>query len=63
MYYDIKEIKYKIKKRGGTFTSSYCGSVSFKRPSTEFEAKQQAEAWLKKKYPDGEIIDLKITFR
>ena len=31
-YYDIKEIKYKIKRGGGTMCSSYCGSVSSKRP-------------------------------
>lgn len=62
-YYDIKEIKYKIKRGGGTMCSSYFGSVSSKRPQSQFEAQQQATEWLKKQYPNCEIIDLQITFR
>lgn len=62
-YYDIKEIKYKIKRGGGTMCSSYCGSVSSKRPQSQFEAQQQATEWLKKQYPNCEIIDLQIAFR
>lgn len=62
-YYDIKEIKYKIKRGGGIMCSSYRGSVSSKRPQSQFEAQQQATEWLKKQYPNCEIIDLQITFR
>lgn len=60
--YDIKEIKYKIKD-GGTFSSSYSGSISPKSPQSEYEAKKIAEEWLRKKYPKGTIIDLQIIFK
>lgn len=63
-YYDIKEIKYKIKMQGGgTMSSSYSGSIGFKKPESQFEAQQMASDWLKKKYPNCEIIDLQVTLR
>lgn len=42
-YYDIKEIKYKIKRGGGTMCSSYCGSVSLKdhKANSKLNSKQQ----------------------
>ena len=52
-YYDIKEIKYKIKRGGGTMCSSYCGSVSSKRPQSQFEAQQQNQ-YLRCNYRTGE---------
>lgn len=63
MAYDIKEIKYKIKEGGTTMSSSYSGSIGFKRPGSQFEAEKLALEWLKKKYPKGEVIDLKVTLR
>lgn len=63
MYYDIKEIKFKLKQGGATMSSSYCGSVGFKRPQSQFEAQQMALEWLKRKYPNHEVVDLQITFR
>lgn len=62
-YFDVKEIKFKIKKGGSTMTSSYRGSFGFKRPTSEYEAKKMAEEWILKKYPGYEIVDLKIEFR
>lgn len=61
--YDIKKITYKIRKGGSTMQSSYCGSIGFKRPSSEYEAKKMAEEWILKKYPGYEIIDLKVELR
>lgn len=62
-YYDIKEIKYTIKQGGATTRSSYCGSIGFKRPSSQFEANKMAEEWLKKKYPNCEIINLEVILK
>ena len=62
-FYDIKEIRYTIKQGGGTTRSSYRGSFGFKRPQSQFEAQQIATEWLKKKYPNCEIIDLQITYK
>ena len=62
-YYDIKRITYIIKRGGGTMKSSYCGSVGFKRPQSEYEAKKMAEEWLAKKYPGCVIIELKVELR
>ena len=42
-YYDVKEIKFKLRRGGSTTQSSYSGSLGFKRPQSEFEAKK----WLK----------------
>lgn len=61
--FDFKEIKFKIKKGGFTMNSSYKGSLGFKRPTSEYEAKKMAEEWIAKKYPGYEIVDLKIEFR
>ena len=63
-YYDIKKIEYTIKRDGGTTRSSYCGSLGFfKRPQSEYEAKQMAEEWILKNYPRATIIDLKVELR
>ena len=43
--------------------SSYCGSIGFKRPSSQFEANKMAEEWLKKKYPNCEIVNLEVILR
>ena len=61
--YDVKKITFKIKKGGGTMTSNYSGSLGFKRPQSEYEAKKMAEEWILKKYPGYEILDLNIEFR
>ena len=61
--YDIKKITYKIKKGGSTMQSSYSGSVGFKRPSSEYEARKMAEEWIKKKYPGYDIVDLKVEIK
>lgn len=62
-YYDIKEIKYNIRMSGvgSTMQSSYRGSIGFKRPESQYEAQKMATEWLKKKYPNCEIIDLQVT--
>ena len=62
-FYSIKEIHYTIVNGGGRTTSSYYGSIGFKNPSSQFEADKMAEEWLKKKYPNGKIIDLKVILR
>ena len=62
-YYDIKKITYKIRKGGSTMQSSYSGSLGFKRPQSEYEAKKMAEEWIHKKYPGYEIVDLKVELR
>ncbi len=62
-YYDIKEIKFKLKQGGSTMQSSYSGSFETKRPQSEFEAQQQAMRWLAKKYPKWDVVDLKISFK
>ncbi len=63
-YFDIKEFKFKIQmKGGGTLQSSYAGSVGFHRPTSEYEAKRQAEEFIQKRYPGCKILDLKITLR
>ncbi|MBE7088596.1 MAG: hypothetical protein E7370_03635 [Clostridiales bacterium] len=62
-YYDIKKVEFTIKQGSGTLKSS-CGSIGgFKRPSSQFEANKMAEEWLKKRYPNCTIIDLKVTLR
>ena len=43
-YRDVKKITFKIKRGGSTMTSSYSGSLGFKRPQSETEARQMAEA-------------------
>lgn len=62
-YRDVKKITFKIKRGGSTMTSSYSGSLGFKRPQSETEARQMAEAWIKKKYPGYDIVDLKVELR
>ncbi len=62
-YYDIKEIKFKLKQGGTTKQSSYAGSLDLKRPQSEFEAQQQAMRWLARNYPKWEVVDLKISFK
>lgn len=61
--YDIKKITYKIKKGGSTMRSSHAGSIGFKRPSSEYEAKKMAEEWIKKKYPGYEIVELDVELK
>lgn len=62
-HYDIKSFTYKIKKGSSQTKSSYAGSVGFKRPQSEYEAKKMCEEWLKKKYPGWEISELDIKFK
>ena len=62
-YYDVKEIKFKLKRGSSTTSSSFRGSLSSRRPKTEYEAKKQAEEYLTKRYPGWEIVDLKIEFK
>lgn len=63
-YYDIKEIKFAIKSSSGSVMhSSYRGSVGFKRPESQFEAQKMATEWLKKQYPNYEIVDLEVTLK
>lgn len=61
-YYDIKEIKYTY-KLAGTCSTSYRGNVSSHRPKSEYEAKQQAEEWIKKKHPGCTILKLEVIFK
>ena len=63
MYYDFKEIKFKIRRGGGIMASSYSGSIGFKRPTSQFEANKMAEEWLKQKYPGCEILDLQVILK
>lgn len=62
-YYDVKEIKFKLRRGGSTTQSSYSGSLGFKRPQSEFEAQKMAQEWIAKKYPGWDIVDLKITYK
>lgn len=62
-YFDIKEIKYKIKHNGGTMQTRYGGSFGFKRPTSQFEAQKIATDWIMKKYPGCTILDLQITYK
>ncbi len=62
-FYDIKEIKFKLKQGGTTTQGNYSGSFESKRPQSEYEAQQQAIRWLEKKYPRWDIVDLKISYK
>ena len=63
-YFDFKKIEFTIKNNGGgTMRSSYCGSLGFKRPESEYEAKKIAEEWILKRYPNSTIIDLKVELQ
>ncbi|MCM1306187.1 MAG: hypothetical protein NC037_02060 [Bacteroides sp.] len=62
MYYNFKEIKYTIRKDGGGLVQgTFTGNIGFKRPQSKEEADVMARAWLQKKYPNCEILDLEIA--
>lgn len=59
--YHVKQIKYKIRKGGGTMISS--SGVSFARtPRSEYEAQKMAEDWIMKKHPGCTILELEVIF-
>ena len=61
MFYDFKEIKYTIRQDGGGLVKgTYTGNIGFRRPQSQEEANKMAIAWLQKRYPNCEVLEIDI---
>ena len=62
MFYNFKEIIYTIRKDGGGLVKgTYTGNIGFRRPQSQEEADKMARAWLQKRYPNCEVLELNIS--